>query len=90
MKKNISDMEAFIRLWAGFSMLGVGIARDSSSMTILGSGKIAEGLFKYCPVKHLFQVTTKHKEIFAEKKEDITETIKETVNDTVEEGLGAF
>ncbi|TKD68214.1 DUF2892 domain-containing protein [Pseudalkalibacillus hwajinpoensis] len=61
MKPNISMMNAFIRLTAGFALLSWSTAKlckDDNSMTALlmatvGAMKIAEGHTRYCPVVDL-------------------------------------
>jgi len=47
MRKNVGDIDAYIRLVAGFSLLSRGIMKKSTTMTILASMKIAEGTTRF-------------------------------------------
>lgn len=58
MKKNVGDLDAFLRITLGLSMLGVGIKKDSNSFILLGSMKVAEGLTKFCPLLYLMGIST--------------------------------
>ena len=58
MKKNVGDLDAFIRLWGGLLMLGMGIKRDSCTMRAIGAGKIAEGITRFCPMLYMLGLTT--------------------------------
>lgn len=58
MKKNVGDLDAFLRITAGLSMLGLGIKRDSNSFILLGSMKVAEGLTRFCPLLYLMGIST--------------------------------
>ncbi|MGA9287313.1 MAG: DUF2892 domain-containing protein [Anaerobacillus sp.] len=63
MKPNISMMNAFIRLTAGFALLSWSTAKlckkDSSKSALLlaaiGAMKVAEGHTRYCPVVDLMR-----------------------------------
>ncbi|MCT4564240.1 MAG: DUF2892 domain-containing protein [Maledivibacter sp.] len=59
MKKNVGDLDAFLRITAGLSMLGMGIKRNSNSFILLGSMKVAEGITRFCPLFHLMGISTK-------------------------------
>ena len=58
-ERNLSSKNAFVRFTCGTAMTAFGIARlsrDSTcmkgkAMVILGSMKMAEGIFHYCPTK---------------------------------------
>jgi len=58
MKKNVGDLDAFIRIWGGLFMLGIGINRDSCAMMAVGAGKVAEGVTRFCPMFYLFGRST--------------------------------
>jgi len=58
MKKNVGDLDAFIRLWGGLFMLGMGINRDSCTMIAIGAGKVAEGITRFCPMLYMLGLTT--------------------------------
>jgi len=63
MEKNVGDVDALIRIWGGLFMLGMGINRDSYSLMALGSGKVAEGVTRFCPMLYLLGISTKEDEI---------------------------
>ncbi len=58
MKKNVGNLDAYFRITAGFSMLGIGISKDSNLLIALGSMKVAEGITRFCPVLNLLGKTT--------------------------------
>jgi len=58
MKKNIGELDAYIRLTGGLTMLGVGIVKKSTPMIIFGASKVAEGITKFCPILHLLGLST--------------------------------
>ncbi|NLT96345.1 MAG: DUF2892 domain-containing protein [Clostridia bacterium] len=58
MKKNVGDLDAFIRLWGGLFLLGMGITRDSRTLMALGAGKVAEGITRFCPMLYMLGLTT--------------------------------
>ncbi|HHW69740.1 MAG TPA: DUF2892 domain-containing protein [Clostridiales bacterium] len=58
MKKNMSTIDSYIRLTAGFYLLGRGVKRSSNFLMIMGSMKIAEGITKWCPVFHICNIST--------------------------------
>lgn len=58
MEKNVGDLDAYLRITGGLSMLGIGIARKSSSLIFLGSMKVAEGITRFCPLLYLLNFST--------------------------------
>ncbi|MDI3482118.1 MAG: hypothetical protein PWQ97_1773 [Tepidanaerobacteraceae bacterium] len=56
--KNVGRLDSYLRLTLGFSMLGYGIVKKSDLMIVLGAGKIAEGITKFCPIMHMLGITT--------------------------------
>lgn len=65
MKKNVGDVDAYIRLMCGFTMLGMGITRKKNICIALGAMKIAEGIVRYCPLFHLMGISTmEHSKLF--------------------------
>lgn len=56
--KNVGKIDSYMRLTLGFSMLGFGIAKKSDLLILLGAGKIAEGITRFCPVLYLLGITT--------------------------------
>lgn len=63
MRKNVGDTDAFLRITAGLSMLGIGIKKHSNSFIFLGSMKVAEGITKFCPILYAFGVSTRRNSI---------------------------
>ncbi|NMA95397.1 MAG: DUF2892 domain-containing protein [Clostridiales bacterium] len=62
MDQNMGKMNRFLRLTAGFYLLGVGINRQSNLLMVAGSMKIATGLTKWCPIVHILEKKAQHKE----------------------------
>lgn len=56
--KNVGMLDSYLRLTLGFSMLGCGIAKKSDLMILLGAGKIAEGITRFCPMLYVLGITT--------------------------------
>lgn len=59
MKKNVGDLDRYIRIAGGLFMLGYGTKRDSVLMMALGSLKVAEGITRYCPVLDKLGLSTR-------------------------------
>ena len=57
---NVGMIDAFIRLAAGFTMLGVGSRNKCWIVTFIGSMKIAEGFTRFCPLLYLLGKNTLH------------------------------
>lgn len=60
MKKNVGTLDAYLRITIGLTMLGTGILKRSPSRIVLGSGKVAEGITRFCPVLYLMGINTKN------------------------------
>lgn len=58
MKKNVGDLDSFLRITAGLSMLGIGIKRDSNPLITLGSMTVAEGITRFCPLLDIMNTST--------------------------------
>lgn len=56
MKRNIGDLDAYLRITGGLSMLGIGIICSSKLVTLIGSMKVAEGVTRYCPIMHMLGI----------------------------------
>lgn len=59
MKKNVGELDSFLRIAAGLSLLGLGIKKESNSCIFLGSMKVAEGITKFCPLLYLMNTSTR-------------------------------
>jgi len=51
--KNVGELDAYLRITGGLTLLGIGIISSSKFLTFLGSMKVAEGVTRYCPMYHL-------------------------------------
>lgn len=58
MKKNVGQLDRYLRLSGGSFLLGYGVLKKSPAMIALGSCKIAEGVTRWCPMLHLFGMST--------------------------------
>lgn len=58
LKKNVGNLDAYLRLVTGFSMFGYGIMKRSKLSIILGSIKIAEGITGWCPILAIMGIST--------------------------------
>jgi len=58
LKKNVGDLDAFLRITAGLTFLGSGISRKSDFMILAGAMKVAEGITRFCPILNLLGKTT--------------------------------
>jgi len=76
MKKNVGDIDAYIRLTGGLTMLGVGVAKKSTLAIAFGAMKIAEGITKFCPVLYLLGLSTNDNSINLTFTKDFSEDIK--------------
>lgn len=63
MKKNVGNFDAFLRITAGLSILGIGIKKDSNPFILLGSMTVAEGLTRFCPLLYLMGISTEEDNI---------------------------
>ncbi len=58
MKKNVGEIDRYLRITLGLLMLGQGINRDSSLWMALGAMKVAEGITRYCPMLDMLGINT--------------------------------
>src|SRR5690554_1175185 len=58
MEKNVGTLDAYIRITLGFMMLGGGIMKKCPVKIAIGSGKIAEGITRFCPMLHVLGIST--------------------------------
>jgi hypothetical protein len=58
MKKNVGTLDAYIRITLGLAMLGTGIIVKSPIKIAIGSGKVAEGVTRFCPMLYLMNLNT--------------------------------
>lgn len=72
MKKNIGDLDAYMRLSCGLTMFGIGIIKRSRCMIGFGSMKVAEGIVRFCPVMYMLGIDTLEKH-FLEDEEELYE-----------------
>ncbi|MBS4536583.1 DUF2892 domain-containing protein [Clostridium sp. D2Q-14] len=58
MKKNVGNLDAYIRITAGLTLFGCGILKNSKSSMFLGSMKVAEGITRFCPMLYIMGMST--------------------------------
>lgn len=58
MKKNVGDLDAYVRITGGLTMFGIGISKKSTPLIALGAMKVAEGVTRFCPMLHLMGMST--------------------------------
>lgn len=58
LKKNVGDLDSYLRLTAGLSFMGIGISKKSSPLIIAGAMKVAEGITKFCPAMYMMGLST--------------------------------
>jgi len=58
MKKNVGNLDAYMRITGGLTLFGYGILRNSKSSIMLGSMKVAEGITRFCPMLYLMGAST--------------------------------
>lgn len=71
MKRNIGDLDAYLRITGGLSMLGIGIICSSKLVTLIGSMKVAEGVTRYCPIMHMLGIDSLDLELKTHKVKEI-------------------
>ena len=57
-EKNVGDLDAYLRITCGLTLLGIGIMSSSKVLSILGSMKIAEGVTRFCPMLYMLDKNT--------------------------------
>lgn len=60
MEKNVGTLDAYLRITIGLTMLGTGILKRSPSRIVFGSGKVAEGITRFCPALYLMGINTRN------------------------------
>lgn len=60
MQENVGKLDSYLRITGGLTMLGIGIAKDSTLLTALGAMKVAEGVTKFCPILYLLGKSSKN------------------------------
>lgn len=60
MKENVGKLDSYLRITCGLTMLGIGIAKESTILTAVGAMKVAEGVTKFCPILYLLNKSTKN------------------------------
>lgn len=58
MKKNVGDIDAYMRITTGLTMLGYGIVKESKKSMIIGSMKVAEGITRFCPMFYIMGLSS--------------------------------
>ncbi|WP_034429895.1 YgaP family membrane protein, partial [Caldisalinibacter kiritimatiensis] len=60
MEKNVGDVDAYLRITGGLTVLGLGIMKKSSLLVGLGAMKVAEGVTRFCPLLYITGYSTNH------------------------------
>lgn len=58
LQKNVGDFDAYLRIAGGLTLVGLGIMHRSKLALVMGSGKVAEGVTRWCPLMHAMGVKT--------------------------------
>ncbi|HHY82675.1 MAG TPA: DUF2892 domain-containing protein [Clostridiales bacterium] len=79
MVKNVGELDAYLRITGGLTLLSIGIMGSSKTLSLLGSMKVAEGITRFCPILYLMGKNTldwewKLKKQVEEKLEDPVES----------------
>lgn len=75
MKKNVGDLDAYIRLTGGLTMFGVGIVKKSTPAIVFGAMKVAEGVTRFCPILYMLGLSTNDNSINLKFTKDFSEDI---------------
>ena len=73
MQENVGKLDSYLRITGGLTILGIGIAKDSTLLTALGSMKVAEGVTKFCPTLFLLDKSTKNDRDIINMSKKVTE-----------------
>lgn len=58
MKKNLSLLDAFIRIALGLFLLGKGVSHRCNGLMLFGALETASGATRFCPIYKLFHLST--------------------------------
>ena len=58
MRQNVGQLDAYIRVTSGLTLLGWGIGKKSMPAMVAGSMKVAEGVTRFCPMLYLLGLDT--------------------------------
>jgi hypothetical protein len=80
LKKNVGDIDAFLRITLGFAGLAWSISKMSRNRydqsapvaTLLSAMKIAEGIVRFCPLSALLGISTTNNRIHKVNREHLS------------------
>ncbi|KAF0198088.1 MAG: Uncharacterized protein FD169_151 [Bacillota bacterium] len=58
MRQNVGQLDAYIRISGGLTLLGWGLSKKSMPAIAAGSMKVAEGVTRCCPMLYLLGLDT--------------------------------
>lgn len=58
MRQNVGQLDAYIRITGGLTLLGFGVAKKSTPAIFAGAMKVAEGVTRFCPMLYLLGLDT--------------------------------
>lgn len=58
MKKNVGNLDAYMRITGGLTLFGYGIMKNSKTSVMLGSMKVAEGITRFCPMFYIMGISS--------------------------------
>lgn len=58
MQKNVGQLDAYMRISGGLTLLGWGIMKRSTPAVAIGAMKVAEGVTRFCPMLYLLGLNT--------------------------------
>jgi len=58
MRQNVGQLDAYIRISGGLTLLGWGVSKKSMPAMAIGAMKVAEGVTKFCPMLYLLGLDT--------------------------------
>jgi len=68
MVKNVGELDAYLRITCGLTLLSMGIMCSSKTLSLIGSMKVAEGVTRFCPMLYIMGKNTLNWECTQEKK----------------------
>lgn len=68
MRENVGQLDAYIRISGGLTLLGWGISKKSMPAIVAGSMKVAEGVTRFCPMLYLLGLDTIKPDAVGEQK----------------------
>lgn len=87
MHKNVGDLDAYLRITGGFTLLGMGILDRSRFTIMIGAMKVAEGMTRFCPMLHMLGMNTLNDRL-EHAESDVARHAKPETGGVTDAGLG--